>query len=368
MTLLTSAAATTVLAHLVCACASTAEPSPEVEAPPSATSGASSSAPSSRAPDRDRTPEPPVTYPTGPAPRIGLLVDSAYVPPDGEPSYPLPRLPRGADIVAATRLEDGLVVSDNRYFEGTNGLFLSTVDGVTAITPCTSGSGATNSDQTLAAWATFACPESGVATPATVHLRGADGTIRTQMVAAPNINALISAAGVLGDEVIVNRAFGSGAFVTDLDQAPRDLVGVASVAAVNEARGTIAAELSTFGWGVLDPTGAEPLFRSPQGSGLDEFSPDGDTVVARGLRRSNCATIWFLDAESGQERGTVTPGPGASSRSCGRTTPTCWLSSPRRGRPPLSSASASTATLNRPDRTTRPRPRSCSEADRARRF
>lgn len=257
----------------------------------------------------DRTPTPLVTYPAGPEPRTALLVDGTYVPPAGEPSYPLPRPPRSGDIVAATRLVDGLLVSNNAYFEGTNGLFLSTASDITDLTtPCASGTGATNTDRTLAAWATFACPETGVAAPATVHLREADGTIRTQVVATPpNTNALIAAAGVLDDEVIVNRAFGSGAFITDLEQSPRDLVGVASVAAVNEARGTIAAELSTSGWGVLDAANGDLLFRGPQGSSLDQFSPDGDIVVARGLRRSNCTSIWFLDAQTGEERGMVSP-------------------------------------------------------------
>lgn len=254
----------------------------------------------------------PATLPAGPPPGISLVVDREHVAPAGAPSYDLGELPRGLGVTAVAGFDGGLLVADDRIFEGTNGLFLVTDAGVEEVPSCTSGPGAGTGD--LAAWATTACPESGVPAPSTVFLREGDGTVRSQVVETADAASgqLLAVAGILDGQVVVNRIFDRGAFVTDLVGAPRVVPGVVGVGAVNETEGTLAAALASTGSGVVEPVSGEVLFAITRSRFLDDFSPDGSTVLARGALRDNRSTLWFLDAESGAERGRFTAPAGAS--------------------------------------------------------
>lgn len=147
-------------------CDSDLEPSSEPET--SVTLPAPAPTPSTRTP----APSPFADLSRGDPPDVGYVRGRLHVAPDGART----RLPVQHEISEIARFDGGFLVADAGYFEGTNGLVMVENGRVEEIKPCASGAGAASSDGSEVAWATFACPESGVPASTILHRSSAEGT------------------------------------------------------------------------------------------------------------------------------------------------------------------------------------------------
>ncbi|GAB2781394.1 hypothetical protein GCM10027020_38750 [Nocardioides salsibiostraticola] len=141
--------------------------------------------------------------PRGEAPAIPYVHDSVIQHPNGG-TVRMPRLPNGAAAVTVTPYARGLMITDDRIFEGTRGLYLLESGRLHQIDGCTAG-GEVSDDGRYVAWVTSACPESGQRAPTKVHVRGPDGT-RGQIVTVEPAT-LLSVWGFDGTDVIFGPLF-----------------------------------------------------------------------------------------------------------------------------------------------------------------
>ncbi|WP_134764748.1 hypothetical protein [Nocardioides sp. 1609] len=81
------------------------------------------------------SPRPLDDLPPGAAPRVGYVVGTTYVDPDGGDV----ELPRSRFVLGgAAAFDGGLLVDEGRYFEGTTALSVVTADGVEELDGCAS--------------------------------------------------------------------------------------------------------------------------------------------------------------------------------------------------------------------------------------
>ncbi|WP_137293132.1 hypothetical protein [Nocardioides dongxiaopingii] len=185
--------------------------------------------------------------PVGPPPRTGHVVGTTYVARGGG-GFELP--PSRFALGGVDAFRGGLLVDDGRYFEGTSGLSVVTADGVEELDGCTSGGGAAHGD--TVAWATFACPESGVPAPTVLHLRTADGERTQRLEDRAEQGVLTAVVGLLDGDVLLSRGSGTrGVLRSDLVGAPRRITGLAGVRAVDGRSGLLVGVPDTDGRGVV---------------------------------------------------------------------------------------------------------------------
>lgn len=233
----------------------------------------------------------------GPPPAIGLVDGGFYVAPDGTRT-PVP-VEHGISGIAP--FDGGFLIADTSYFEGTSGLAFVNGDTREELKPCTSGSGAVSRDGLVAAWATFGCPESGVAAPTTIHRRTADGTDDQVIITPPDTNQLASIAGFLGEDVVFNAGFGQGgAFITDLKTEPREIPGLTSVGGVDGPHGLVAGQTGSEGrTGVIVDAETGEVVTTIHDWRLGAFSPDGRYVEATQFRYST-PPVAIFDTTTGE--------------------------------------------------------------------
>jgi hypothetical protein len=229
----------------------------------------------------------------GAPPAIGYVLGRVHIAPDGVRT----RLPIRHGISEIARYDGSLLVADALYFEGTNGLRIVEGERVEEIEPCTSGGGAVSRDGSQAAWATFACPESGLPAPTVLHRRSAAGTI-SQEIPVDSMNPLTAVAGLLGEDVIYDVGSRGGVFVTDLRSEPRPVDGLRWVASVDEVGHRVAGAAGPDGRRgvVVDLSGRHHQWRTGR-TRLGPFNPSGTAIVGCSGR------TWAVrDAATGRQR------------------------------------------------------------------
>ena len=291
-------------------------------APPLPQSPVSTSASPPTSPARptpvESTAPPPTPAPTlrdlprGKPPRIGYVDGPAYHRADGT-VLPLPNPPRRGWIGSARPSRSGLLVSDTKYFEGTSGLHLLNEGRSTDLGLCTSGYGAVSDDRDFLGWATFGCPESTEGGPETLlHRREPDGEVTQELPIEPNTNRLTSVVGFIGHELVYQRGFIDGVFLTDLRQEPRRIPGLISAVTLTGTRGLVAGHFDPDGRqvGVVDARSGEVLWRR-RGAYPYAFSPDGKRLLSgtgRGVivvQTDSGTVLRRIDAPPGTNFGTA---------------------------------------------------------------
>lgn len=238
--------------------------------------------------------------PLGPVPRIGYVAGAVHHGPDGTTTLPRARA-RG--VLGLVSFDGGLLVSDLRFFEGTNGIALVTGTASTDLHPCTSGVAATDGNR--AAWTTFACPESGEPAPSLLHVVDAGVETTHPIEVEPGADALTSVVGFLHGEVVVSRGFVGGSLRVDAHGVARRLPGVTGVQDVDERGGLLVAGLpGGEEVGVVEARTGEVLWRA---AAIGPFSPDG-TRVASALR----GVLSIADARTGRRLHTAALPPGSA--------------------------------------------------------
>jgi hypothetical protein len=228
--------------------------------------------------------------PEGAAPVVPYVAGDAVVTPEGE--WPVPRSTWGLSGVVA--YAGGLLMSDERFFEGANGIHL-VIDGrVDETWPgeagCSSGAPVASDDGTRVAWVTVRCPESGSTATGAVHRAGVDGS---DAVSEPVGAELVSVVGFAGDEVVFNAGADRGVSVTDFTGSAREVPGIRWAYDVDPATGRLVAARTGAGMGVVELDGGVQ-WTTP--APLRSFSPDGSRVLAVRGRR-----VALLDAVDGTE-------------------------------------------------------------------
>lgn len=242
----------------------------------------------------DLRPSPFAGLSPGDPPRVGYVDHYVHVAPDGTRTP----LPRGRGVSAVAAYLDGFAFSDGVYFEGTSGTALLLPGRREELQPCTSGGAAVSPDGATVAWATFGCPESGFPAPTLIHRRSPRGEDVQRVDIEPDTNALTSVVGLLCQEVVYNLAFGGGAFITDLVEAPRRILGLSSATSIDEVGGRVAGQAGQAGrFGVVADPSADRIQWRLRGARLHSFSPLGRSIVASSGRAAR-----VLDARTGQVR------------------------------------------------------------------
>lgn len=229
--------------------------------------------------------------PVGDPPKIGYVVGHTFVGADGATV----RLRLGGrGVTSITRLGDGLLVTDDRSFEGTTGIARLTADGI--IDPSLTrpghqpGYGTVASRPVLSAdgstvhWLTFTPPESGVSDPTMVHA----GDVATGAITSVEIDVsptfLTSLLGVVGDDVVFRPGWvGHGkTYVRDGASAPRRVPALDGASTINPRARLVSAFLGRRGavGAVLDYDSRRVLWRERALTPYS-FSPSGRRLLAR---------------------------------------------------------------------------------------
>ncbi len=298
---LMSAAAVVILAIPIALFAARAPDTAPSQPSPSPTSLSPTSPTSTSTPTTGQGPQL-ESLPRGPNPLIGYLDAGTFVGPDGTRT----RVPDRFGVSQIAVFGQQFLVADTRYFEGTNGLALLGPGSREDLGPCTSGGGAVTGDESLAAWATFGCPESTEGpVGAVIHRRSATGTDEQVIPNEPDKNPLTAVVGFLGDDVVYTRGFGQASYVTDLVARPRQIPKIAQVTGIDESDGLLAGQLlgqTTEDAGVLDPQTGELLWRR-RSLYIRDFSPNGELILG------SAGDHWvLLDAETGKPQQTLFDG------------------------------------------------------------
>lgn len=131
--------------------------------------------------------------PRGAAPRIGYVDHQAYVAPDGRRTS----LPRRLGVSGIVPYDGGFLVSDNRFFEGTVGLWFVTEEEAHDLPGCSSGPPRRADGWVW--WVIAHCPESLDVVRAEIHRARPDGSGERVRIlrAAPDENLLLTTAAAL---------------------------------------------------------------------------------------------------------------------------------------------------------------------------
>lgn len=213
----------------------------------------------------------PPTTSLGPAPAVPYVAGRWYVAPDRRLRLPGGR--RGISGVVA--YDDGLLVADASWFEGSNGLSLVRHGRRLSVVRCSSGTPVASADGRHVAWSTVRCPESDDTSPSTIHRARADGTAE---VVLPVGAGLVSPVGFLGHDVVYNLGFDGGAWVSDLTGPPRRMRGLSRVVDVDPHRRVLIGARGDRASVVVRADGTV-VWRLDRGD-LVAFSPDGGRVLA----------------------------------------------------------------------------------------
>jgi hypothetical protein len=227
----------------------------------------------------------------GRLPRVPYVVGNRYVARGGE--QPLPPDRRG--VSGVVRLDDGLLVSDTVWFEGSNGVDLvrdgRRVEAWPSGAHCSSGSPVGSSDGTYVAWVTVWCPESEDTTVGEVHRASPDlsGEV-TEVIGS----GLVRVVGFVGERVVYNGGFIGGGWITDFRHAPERIPRVAGVTAVDPRGRLLIARRGNDEADVVVDLDGKVRWRHEAG-GLVSFSPHGSLVLAAQGQRG----VVLLHAEDG---------------------------------------------------------------------
>lgn len=139
-------------------------------------------------------------------------------------------------------------------------------------------------DGRQAAWATFACPETGQTAPTVIHRACTrPGAAGEAAQGVRHERAMVSVVGFRGSEVVYSVGMAEGVFVTDLVGPPRAVPGLRRAASVDPVSGAIAGESEEGRARVVDPRTGRIRWRA-RGVRLDAFSPDGRAILGSGGR------------------------------------------------------------------------------------
>jgi hypothetical protein len=235
------------------------------------------------------------SLPIGPPPRIGYVVGHTFHAVDGR----IVRLPQDRGITSITRLGEGFLVTDDRYFEGSRGVFALRPDGAVV------GDGAAASGPPVLAsgggevyWMTFTPPESGLSVPTMLHRADVATGTRTAMRIEHHPGWLATAVGVIDDEVVYDIGFlGHGTvWATRFGDEPRRLGAVLGAVAVHGRSGLIAGIADQDGRiGVVVDHRTAAVLWEEQGVVPISFSPSGRRLLAR-----VGTSVSIVDARSGR--------------------------------------------------------------------
>gem|GEM_PF-1170684 len=279
------------------------------------TSDATSAAPTSSPPPTGTAPVGPVAWvedlPVGPPPAIGYAIGHTYHSADGRTV----RLPRGFGITSIVPLGEGYLVTSDRAFEGSTGLYRldrrgrivlaagqpGHVPGAATVSghPVLSGDG-----ETLH-WLTFTPPESGLDLPTLLHA----GDVATGQVSTVELDLppffLTSVIGVVDDQVAIRTGWGGHGDVWTYDGS-----GLARAPALDGASlisprtGLVAIRhgKSAQHAAVLDFRTGRLLWRQRHRYPMS-FSPSG-----RHLLVADASRVSVVDARSGDVLHDIEPG------------------------------------------------------------
>lgn len=213
----------------------------------------------------------PPTTSLGAGPAVPYVAGRWYVAPDRRL-----RLPGGRrGISGSVPYDDGLLVADATWFEGSNGLSLVRHGRRLTVVRCSSGTPVASADGRYVAWSTVRCPESDDTSPSAIHRARADGTGE---VVLPVGAGLVSPVGFLGHDVVYNLGFDGGAWVSDLSGPPRRIGAVSRVVDVDRHRRVLIGSRGDRASLVVRVDGTV-LWRLDRGD-LIAFSLDGGRVLA----------------------------------------------------------------------------------------
>ena len=135
----------------------------------------------------------------GPPPGIPYVDGTTYVTPDGE------RTPiHGQEEIGVSAVlpyDDGLLVADTRWFEGSVGLAHVRGRERTELGPCSTGGGRPDAEGTQVAWLTTGCPEATLVAETVIHVADTDGGGGWSREL--DHHSLQFVAGFVGDAVVV---------------------------------------------------------------------------------------------------------------------------------------------------------------------
>lgn len=230
--------------------------------------------------------------PRGPAPRVAYVDGHEYVAPGGSRTT----LPLEAGITAATPYHGGFLVADDAVFEGTVGLHLIGSDGSEQQSWCSAGAPVVSPDQMLTSWVTYDCSEGE---PVSGVLHRGISTGMGEGETTQQVDRSVQLVGQVGDQLVLTSMFGDGgAWVTDLQHAPRTIPGLTRVTSVDEANALVGG-LAGRGEGVVADATTGALQARMSGWLPLSFSPDGRYVVAAGTTDRSGRTALF-DASTGR--------------------------------------------------------------------
>lgn len=277
-------------------------PGPAVSASPPAAAHVLPEVPPAAAPPSERATW--ADLPAGRPPVVPYVDGDRYVLPQGR-SQTLASGRRGVSGVVP--FAGGFLVSDERYFEGSNGLELVRNGQRDASWPsaahCSSGRPTASPDGRYVAWVTVRCPETRDRTVGAVHRAAADGTAESTEWIGPGLASVV---GFVGHRLVYNLGFQDGAWVTDFVGSPRRIPGVVRVLGVSRASGWLLGARGDAARVVVDLDG-EVRWRLDAGS-LVAFSPEGTRVLAVAGRR-----VTILRGRDGSTIGEVVLAGGAES-------------------------------------------------------
>jgi hypothetical protein len=257
---------------------------------------ATASPPSASSPVATETPPPALPGPDewvdgltiGEPPAIGYVIGHTYHSPDGR----LVPLFRDRGITSIVRLGDGYLVTSDRFFEGSTGVYGLDRDG--RVDPSFGQPGhvrgaasvasypVLSADRSTVHWLTFTPPETGLDLPTLLHA----GDVATGDVTTVELDIgasfLTSVAGEVGDQVVVRTGWGGRADAWIYDGSPE----LARATALNRA--SIVSPRSRLvalrlgdnfaGGGVLDFATRDVLWRRPNTYPV-AFSPSGRQLL-----------------------------------------------------------------------------------------
>lgn len=223
--------------------------------------------------------------PVGRPPALGYVIGHTYHAPDGGTV----RLPRRWGTTSITRLGAGFLVTDDRHFEGSNGVYRLDAQG--RIIPSAgqpghltgaatmSGHPLLSGDGETVHWLTFTPPETGLVLPTLLHEGAvATGAVRTREVdLAPTF--LTEVVGRIGDRTVIRSGWGrtGEAWISSADGVTRAPVLDRAELFAPHGR-LVAIGLDRDSLGVVDYDAREVLWRRRHVYGL-AFSPSGRRLL-----------------------------------------------------------------------------------------